>query len=193
LARPLSSIDPTMSLGRGSLLTVLHPHCSIRLQHEYIGFRCRLEQSLPLLDQSILPTTDDEAIDAVPSVLRMEREKERADAAAMEDDHETGDGTRAPAADQDAIMANEATQPRAPVDMDKVFGILVRNATEEFGFAPRDVYSGTFDLPRTRIQHATEVMKIDYPKSKTLSKRSLRGVNCPISLTMWLPCAHSNA
>ena len=38
-------------------------------------------------------------------------------------------------------------QPQAHVDTDIVLETLLRNATEEFGFAPRDVYNGVFDLP----------------------------------------------
>ena len=89
--------------------------------------------------------------------------------------------------EDDAAMA-EAHQPRAPVDdalkivnalelenalkqanalkaddalkTDDALDILLHNATEEFGFAPRDVYSGVFDLPRTMEEHTIAVEQL---------------------------------
>jgi hypothetical protein len=41
--------------------------------------------------------------------------------------------------------------------VDAAFEILVQNATGEFGFAPRDVYRGVFQLPATRMEHKAYV------------------------------------
>jgi hypothetical protein len=90
--------------------------------------------------------------------------------------------------DHNGAMA-EAHQPQAPVDdalrianalelenaleqakalktgdtlkTDDALDILLRNATEEFGFAPRDVYSGVFDLPRTTEEHTIAVEQLE--------------------------------
>jgi hypothetical protein len=119
-------------------LTTLHLYCSLPLRLRYDDFRSRLEQSLPSLDESTLPVTNDEEIDAVLKILQIEKERK---------------------GDED--MADEAGQPLAPVDnVRNAFEILVRNATKEFGFAPRDVYNGVLKLPRTRMEHANGVMKL---------------------------------
>jgi len=60
-----------------------------------------LEQSLPLLDKSTLPTTDDETIDAVPNVLQMERERVEAEKEYRE---EMGDGISTSTTDQGEDM-----------------------------------------------------------------------------------------
>ena len=60
----------------------------------------------------------------------------------------------------------EADQPQAPVD--NALKFLVHNATQEFGFAPRDVYHGVLDLPETREKHAIEVEGFNCSKLKTL-------------------------
>lgn len=54
---------------------------------------------------------------------------------------------------------NEAGNLRAKVD--KALEILVRNATEEVGFAPRDVYSCVFLLESTKANHAS-VQRLTY-------------------------------
>ena len=59
-------------------------------------------------------------------------------------------------------MVDEAGQPQAWAGkVDSALEILVHNATEEFGFAPRDVYNGVFRLPRTREDHATVLENFD--------------------------------
>jgi hypothetical protein len=55
--------------------------------------------------------------------------------------------------------------------VDKVrnaFEILVRNATEEFGFAARDVFNGVLRLPRARVRHARGVEKLGYDQLREL-------------------------
>jgi hypothetical protein len=138
---PILPSVPAMSFDKGSSLTVLRLFCSLCLQPKYNNFRSRLEQFLPLLDGSMLPTTNDKMIDAALKVLqRAEVEKE--------DHDEMDDGIKSSAADQDVNMVDDAGQPRALVlKVDNALKILVANATEEFGFAPRDVYNGVLDLP----------------------------------------------
>ena len=65
-------------------------------------------------------------------------------------------------------MVDEASQQ--PVSIGDAFKILVQNATEEFGFAPRDVYSGVFTLPRTREAHNAAV--------RTLRNEGLKAIVC---------------
>ena len=70
---------------------------------------------------------------------------------------------------QDANVADEAGQLPAPVDQVRnALKILVRNAIEEFGFIPRDVYNGVLDLPRTRERHHRAVRRLDYSKLESL-------------------------
>lgn len=65
--------------------------------------------------------------------------------------------------DEDESIIDEAGLP-----VDDALGILVNNATEEFGFAPRDVYDGVFLLHYTKMKHATEVAKLNYSKLSTV-------------------------
>ena len=64
-----------------------------------------------------------------------------------EDRDRVGDGGRS-ATDRDVGTVDGTGQPQAlMVNVDDALKILVHNATEEFGFAPRDVYDGVFNLP----------------------------------------------
>ena len=64
---------------------------------------------------------------------------------------------------------NNAGQLRDPVyEVDNALIILVRNAIEEFGFAPRDVYDGVLRLPSTRKQHTVAVENLSSSDLKTL-------------------------
>ena len=88
----------------------------------------------------------------------MEREREKV---VEEEDRDKMDGDiRASATDQDEPMADEVGQPDK---VNNALKILVHNAIEEFGVAPRDVYNGIFNLPRTRDEHAV-------PKNLNYSK-----------------------
>jgi len=149
---------PAMSPDRSSLLIVLRLYCSLCLQPEYNDFRSRLE-SLPLLGGSMLPTAKEVTIGAVLEVLqkgmerkKAEEEQEARDAEENEDRDEMGDGIGASATDQDEDMVGGE---EAPMKVDEALEILVENATEEFGFIPRDVYSGVFQLSDTRVNHTT--------------------------------------
>ena len=82
---------------------------------------------------------------------------------------EESDTISASAVDQDQNMADDASQPQAPVDnVDKALKILVRNVTEEFGFAPRDVYNGVFNFTETKSEHTTEVRRLNYSRLKAI-------------------------
>ena len=62
--------------------------------------------------------------------------------------------------DRDEDMADEAGQSQASMGkVGNALKILVHNATEEFGFIPRDVYDGVFKLHQTRKQHADAVVE----------------------------------
>jgi len=87
-----------MSFDGGLLLTVLYLRCSLPLHPDYNDFRRRLEQSLPLLDASTLPTTGGRATDTMLEVLQIEREREKVvEAEDNEDRDGMSDGFRASA------------------------------------------------------------------------------------------------
>jgi hypothetical protein len=58
------------------------------------------------------------------------------------------------------LELENALKPANALKTDDALDILLHNATEEFGFAPCDVYSGVFDLPRTMEEHAIAVEKL---------------------------------
>ena len=158
-----------MSSDSGLSLTSLRFCCSLCLEYQHNRFRRRLEQSLPLLDQSILPTTGDERIDAAMEVLQMERKRRKMVEA---EESEDGDGIRTLATDQNENMADQVGKPQAPASkVDNAIKILVSNAIEEFGFAYRDVYNGVFNLPRTKCEHANVAFK--YRCSRRLEERGV--------------------
>jgi hypothetical protein len=51
---------------------------------------------------------------------------------------------------------------------------LVRNATQEFGFAPRDIYDGALDLPGMKQQHANKVDGLKCFQLKSLAEAFIR-------------------
>jgi len=158
-----------MSFDWGLSLTVLHLCCSLCLYPGYNEIRSKLEKSLPLPDGLTLPTTHDEAFNAMLKVLQTEREMEKVAGAEEEGRGGMGDCTGALAADQDQPTADVAGQPPASAgEVDNALKILVRNATEEFGFAPRDVYGGVFRLPRTRAEHPAAVRRLSCSKLMTI-------------------------
>ena len=150
-----------MSFDRGSSLTVLRLYYSLRLHPRYNGFLSKLEQSLPLLDAPTLPTIGDNVIDAALEVLRERKKVVEAEMNGDPDDMD--DGFTTSATDRDEDMADEAGQPPTLViTVDNALEILVDNAIEEFGFAPRDVYGGVFNPHGTRRKHAHVVENLDY-------------------------------
>jgi len=79
------------------------------------------------------------------------------------------DGFRASTTDRD-----EAGQPLAPVDKVRhAVKFLVHNATEEFGFVPRDVYDGVLELHPTRDRRAAATRKLDYPELQLSTTHAL--------------------
>ena len=81
------------------------------------------------------------------------REKEDRDA--MDDDI----GSSAPYQDL-PTMADETNQSQ----VDESIEILFQNAIQEFGFAPRDVYDGIFNLFQIRAHHAAALEQLTYSK-----------------------------
>ena len=145
-----------MPFDRGSSLTVLRLYYSFSLQLDYDDFRSGLVQFLLPPGVSTHPTTDDElefptpgekaAINAL-KILQMAREAEK------NEDEDRG----------------KAGQPQAPVDiMDNALNILVHNATEEFGFIPRVVYSGILNARDTMDQHANAVKQLTYTELQNI-------------------------
>lgn len=112
-------------VGGISPLIDLRLGCSLRLASIYNVFRENLGQSIEQ------PTPGDRKMDTPLEVIQMKMEK---------DHDEMGDSTGAQTADQTS-------------NLDIALEILLQNATEEFGFVPRDVYSGVFDLPNSRAEH----------------------------------------
>lgn len=101
-------------------------------------------------------------------VLHAERE-----AAAVEEEDkaedETGDSARPPATDQDVNMGDDTDRsPVSQEEADNAIKILVRNATEEFGFIPRDVYNGIFDFPTMKREHTEAVRSLDHSQLKII-------------------------
>ncbi len=157
-----------MSLNKGLSLTALCLFCSLCLQHKYNHFQSRLKKSLPLLDWSMHPTTDDMANDAVLKVLQMKREQVEMEVGQAEDCEEMdmNDNTRV-SAHWGENLANKVGQ--ALVDnVDNVLKVLVKNATKEFSFAPHDMYNGVLHLPKTREEHATAISSLNYVGLKNL-------------------------
>ena len=128
---------------RGLSLTLLR----LKSLHLRPGFDTFCSELGRFLEGSTLPTTGDQDINAALEVLRTERK---------------GNSTSAMAHGKN--RADQPDQPRAPEDkMDSALKILVRNATDEFGFIPRDVYRGVLRLPQTKEDHDDAVKALKYP------------------------------
>jgi len=127
---------------------------------EYESFRSALGRAL---NKSALPTNDT-VIDAALKVFQAEKEKEkerereREEVAAAEEEDQGQDRMDV----DDSTRANEADQPRAPVD--NAIDILVRDTTEKVGFAPDDVYNGIFEPIATMTVHDAAVRVLTYSK-----------------------------
>ena len=135
------------------MLTDLHL-CSFRLHPEYNSFQSKLKEALPLPDGLILPIKDDARFNAVLKILQTEREREK-----------EKDGGKAATED----MADE-------VDLvEDGLKILVQNVTQEFGFAPCDVYNGILDFPHMEKNHNNAMWEFDYYKLATLVKNFPEG------------------
>ena len=152
---------------RSSSLTDLRLCCSLPLRPEYPGFRKRLGKSLKLLNETTLQRTGDHEIDAALQVLQKERVrvkvmKEKLEVGEVQEDNcdEMCDGIGPSVTDQGELIVDDSDKPGNLVD--NALKILLRNATEEFGFAPRSVYDGIFYLPNTGNDHAVAVENLKY-------------------------------
>jgi len=174
-----------MRLNSGLLLTFLGLCYSLCLRPDLDKFRERLQQYLPLPDGPTLPITGHKGVDAALEVLQIEREREKAVEVEKEGCNRVDSGIPGPsAADQDEEMVDVTDQPQTPVDeVDNALKILVRNATEEFGFIPRDVYQGVFDLPGAKRGHIFGMGKPDCSEIITMVRefRVSRGISSPAS------------
>lgn len=72
--------------------------------------------------------------------------------------------------DRDIKMTDVVVRPS---DVDHAFETLVKNATEEFGHAPRDVYLGIFEPSCTRETHDEAVRQVDYSALAAFATRFL--------------------
>ena len=134
-------------------LTVLHLH-SFRLQNEYDGFQRELQNRLSGV--SMADSAFEESLNVAMEVLN---------AAAAAAHHDEVDG------DSEVMLVDGEPQPRIPAyGVDGALKILINNATEEFGFAPRDVYEGIFVFHRTKFTHKAALGRLDYPKLIDLAK-----------------------
>ena len=170
-----------MLFDRGPSLTPPHL-CSLRLCPAFNTLQSRLKQFLPLLDKPTLPTTGDKTIDAILQVLKAEREKAKEEEAEvqMKEDCDGMDGAGALATDRGVDMTHETSKPQAPAD--KALDILLANAIEEFGLAPRDVYNGVFQPISTLRDHRDARKELTYSKLMDLvgvfvQKRQLGNVS----------------
>jgi len=156
LCSPFLPPIPIMQSNGGSSLTALCFCCSLRLHPDYSSFRSEVEKFLRLPDAA--PTTGEREIDTALEVLQAAMEAEK-----NEDHEEIGSG------DQDKDMVDEVGRPLALTGkVENALKILVHNATEEFGFSPRDVYDGVFRLCQTRDEHAAAVADLNYTKLREI-------------------------
>ena len=171
---------------RGSSLTDFRLCCSLPLQVMYPHFRTKLGESLKLLNESTLQSGSHE-IDAALQVLQKERERvevmkeeqegkdqkeegqEQGDEEQEDDCDEMGDSIGPSVTDQGELMVDDPDKLRALVD--NALKILLHNAIEEFGFAPRSVYNGVFSLPNTKGDHVVAVESLRCPDLKDLVGR----------------------
>ena len=127
----------------------------------YGAFRRRLGRSLSLPDGPTPPDGStprilaDEGFNAALKVIQAKRG--RLEEGRDEMDEGTGE-------DQDENMGDETSHQ---LSLDEALEILVRNAIEEFGPIPRDVYDGVFDLPTTKREHTNAAMNLSYSGLKS--------------------------
>ena len=156
-----------MSFDGGPSLTDPRLHCSLHLHRAYDKFCSGLESCL---DESASPAPGHELpdADAVLQVLQAEGKDDDGD----DNEEEGGEGE----GDEEVVMADSTSQPQAPADKVKhALNILLYNATQQFGFAPRDVYEGVFKLVATRQYHVQAVNNLDYPGLAAFVRNFLHG------------------
>ena len=84
-----------------------------------------------------------------------------------EDSGKMADVIESSATSQDEKMVDK-TLRATKEEVDNAFEILVRNATEEFGFAPRDVYKGIFHLRKKKLDHAAAANALNHSDLVTI-------------------------
>jgi len=167
----------------GVLSLIVLPLRSLPLQRRYDTFQLRLDAQLRS------PTTfnaiQDETIAAAMEVLQIETARLAQSKAAAAADWDKGI--------MPMVVDGEA-QPLPKFDETEAFKILVRNATEEFGFAPRDVYNGVFSLPTVKRKHATKIKDLGYSElmsiADTFTKNCLLN-NLSHQVVAVQPCKYS--
>ena len=137
------------------------------LRPDYNKFRNALEESLKNNEQ-----TNNGRIKAALEVLQRKEDEEtfygRSDGSSASDE----DVEMTDAADQSPDTDTEVAD--AADKSPDIMETLVKNAIEEFGWAPRDVYCGVFDLPSIRSEHDEAVQQTDYSKPATFAAQFLR-------------------
>lgn len=130
-----------------SLLNILHLH-SLRLQADYVEYRKNLAKALPA--ESTEPSAQDPEITDALRVLQGQKDKTLG---SMHDN-----------VGADIVEINQKNE------VDDAIELLVQNATEEFGFAPRDVFDAIFKPRQTRDAHAQALESFDYNDLQLLAK-----------------------
>ena len=69
------------------------------------------------------------------------------------------------------LQTAEMVEKMESGNVDTAVKLLVQNATDEFGFAPRDVYNGVFNLPVTKANHTTGVKNLNYDQLKAIAEK----------------------
>ena len=139
----------------------------------YDAFQNKLKAYLPLVD-GLPPATEYGDINAALKVLRGEKKEESCD--------EMGDGTSAPDTDQDVSMGGEPKREQTSVVADP-FKVLLRNATEEFGFASRDVYDAIINPRSAQDRHDGAVVGIDCSGLRKIVGEFTKDKSLPNSLS----------
>jgi hypothetical protein len=109
-------------------------------------------------------TTNEGCVKAALVVLQQKQDDED-----EEDRDRRGDGS--PATGRDVNMTDDTRQTQATDKenaLDEAFETLVRSATEESGFAPRDVCDAVFNLPAARWNHANAMKSLYFTELKDL-------------------------
>ena len=141
---------------RDSSLTVLRL-CSLPFARTYDKFRSGLERCLRT---SEAPT--DVSLNAALEVIRAAGQRKRVAAElGMYDDVNTSTRTR-----RKEYTDDREGQIQAAID--EVFEILVRNATEEVGFAPRDVYRYIFFNDLAKESHESKARGLTYAQLQAI-------------------------
>lgn len=131
-----------------SLLNIFHLLHSLRLQANYVEYRNNLAKALSA--ESTEPSAQDPEITDALRVLRRQKDKN------LDSMHDN--------VDADMVGINQKNE------VDDAIELLVQNATEEFGFAPRDVFDAIFKPIQTRDAHAQALESFDYNDLQSLAK-----------------------